>query len=41
MRHFQLQKIGRVQWDENGKPVERSRDLKVHAGDHINLTIDK
>jgi uncharacterized protein (TIGR03000 family) len=31
----------RVQWDENGKAVERTRDLTVHAGDRINLTIDK
>jgi uncharacterized protein (TIGR03000 family) len=31
----------RVQWDDNGKAVERKRDLTVHAGDQINLTMDK
>ena len=31
----------RVQWDEDGKAVERSREVKVHAGDRINLTINK
>jgi uncharacterized protein (TIGR03000 family) len=31
----------RVQWDESGKAVERTRDLTVHAGDRINLNIDK
>ena len=31
----------RVRWDENGQAVERSREVKVHAGDRINLTIDK
>jgi uncharacterized protein (TIGR03000 family) len=31
----------RVQWDENGKAVERNRDVTVHAGDRINLNIDK
>jgi uncharacterized protein (TIGR03000 family) len=31
----------RVQWDENGKTVERNRDFPVHAGDRINVTIDK
>jgi uncharacterized protein (TIGR03000 family) len=31
----------RVQWDENGKVVERKRDVTVHPGDRINLTIDK
>jgi uncharacterized protein (TIGR03000 family) len=31
----------RVQWDENGKAVERDRDVTVHAGDRINLNIDK
>jgi uncharacterized protein (TIGR03000 family) len=31
----------RVQWNENGKAVERKRELTVHAGDRINLTIDK
>jgi uncharacterized protein (TIGR03000 family) len=27
----------RVKWDENGKAVERSRDVTVHAGDLIHL----
>jgi uncharacterized protein (TIGR03000 family) len=31
----------RVQWEENGKAVERNRDITVHAGDRISLTIDK
>jgi uncharacterized protein (TIGR03000 family) len=31
----------RVQWDENGKAVERKREVKVHAGDRINLNFDK
>jgi uncharacterized protein (TIGR03000 family) len=31
----------RVQWDENGKPAEHNRDVTVHAGDQINLNIDK
>ena len=31
----------RVRWDENGQAVERSREVKVHAGDRINLTINK
>ena len=31
----------RVQWDENGKAVERNREVKVHAGDRISLSIDK
>jgi len=30
----------RVQWDENGKAVERNRDVTVHPGDRINLNID-
>jgi uncharacterized protein (TIGR03000 family) len=29
----------RVQWTENGKTVEKTRAVKVHAGDHINLTL--
>jgi uncharacterized protein (TIGR03000 family) len=31
----------RVQWEENGKTLERNRKVKVHAGDRINLTIDR
>jgi uncharacterized protein (TIGR03000 family) len=31
----------RVQWDENGKAAERKRDVTVHAGDRINVNIDK
>jgi uncharacterized protein (TIGR03000 family) len=31
----------RVQWNENGKAMERNRDATVHAGDRINLSIDK
>jgi uncharacterized protein (TIGR03000 family) len=31
----------RVQWHHNGKAVERTRAVTVHAGDRINLTIDK
>jgi uncharacterized protein (TIGR03000 family) len=31
----------RVQWAENGKTVERNRDVTVHAGDRIHLNIDK
>jgi uncharacterized protein (TIGR03000 family) len=31
----------RVQWAENGKTVERNRDVTVHAGDRINLNVDK
>jgi uncharacterized protein (TIGR03000 family) len=31
----------RVQWDENGKIVERTREVSVHAGDRITVTIDK
>jgi uncharacterized protein (TIGR03000 family) len=31
----------RVQWDDDGKAVERHRDVAVHAGDRINLNIDK
>lgn len=31
----------RVRWQENDKPVERKRDVKVHAGDRINLNIDR
>jgi uncharacterized protein (TIGR03000 family) len=31
----------RVQWVENDKTVERTRDLTVHAGDRINLNIDR
>jgi uncharacterized protein (TIGR03000 family) len=31
----------RVQWHENGKAVERNRKVAVHAGDQINLTINK
>jgi uncharacterized protein (TIGR03000 family) len=31
----------RVQWEENGKPVEVKRDVTVHAGDRINLNIEK
>lgn len=27
----------RVKWDENGKVVERKRNVSVHAGDRINL----
>jgi uncharacterized protein (TIGR03000 family) len=28
----------RVQWDENNKTIESTREVPVHAGDHINLT---
>jgi len=31
----------RVQWDENGKAVERKRDVTVHAGDRISLNFGK
>ena len=31
----------RVQWEENGKTMERNREVPVHAGDRINLNIDK
>ena len=31
----------RAQWNENGKTVERKREVTVHAGDRITLTIDK
>jgi len=31
----------RVQWNDNGKTVERTRDVTVHAGDRINLNIDQ
>jgi uncharacterized protein (TIGR03000 family) len=31
----------RVQWDENGKAVERDREVKMHAGDRISLNIDR
>jgi uncharacterized protein (TIGR03000 family) len=31
----------RVQWVENDKAVERTRDVTVHAGDRINLNIDR
>jgi uncharacterized protein (TIGR03000 family) len=31
----------RVQWADNGKTVERNRDVKVHSGDRIHLNIDK
>jgi uncharacterized protein (TIGR03000 family) len=31
----------RVEWDENGKAVERKRDVPVHAGDRISLNIDR
>ena len=31
----------RAQWDENGKTVERKRDVTVHAGDRIDLNIGK
>jgi uncharacterized protein (TIGR03000 family) len=31
----------RVQWNEDGKAVERNRDVTMHAGDRINLTIDR
>jgi uncharacterized protein (TIGR03000 family) len=31
----------RVQWAENGKTVERNRDVTVHSGDRIHLNIDR
>ena len=31
----------RVRWDEDGKPVERTRAVAVHAGDRVSLNIDK
>jgi uncharacterized protein (TIGR03000 family) len=31
----------RVRWGENGETVERNRDVTVHAGDQIRLTVDK
>jgi uncharacterized protein (TIGR03000 family) len=31
----------RVQWEENGKTTERNRKVTVHAGDRVNLTIDR
>jgi uncharacterized protein (TIGR03000 family) len=31
----------RVRWDENSMAVEHNRDVTVHAGDHINLIIDR
>jgi uncharacterized protein (TIGR03000 family) len=31
----------RVQWQDNGKAVERSRAVTVHAGDRINLTFEE
>jgi uncharacterized protein (TIGR03000 family) len=31
----------RVQWNENGKAMERNRDFTVHAGDRINVSFDK
>jgi uncharacterized protein (TIGR03000 family) len=31
----------RVQWNEDGKTVERNRDVTMHTGDRINLTIDR
>jgi uncharacterized protein (TIGR03000 family) len=31
----------RVQWNENGKAVERNRDVTVHAGDRISLDMDQ
>ena len=31
----------RVQWNQNGETVERNREVTVHAGDFINLSIVK
>jgi uncharacterized protein (TIGR03000 family) len=31
----------RVQWNENGKAVERNREITVHAGDRLSVNIDK
>ena len=31
----------RAQWDENGKTVERKREVTVHAGDRIDLNLGK
>jgi uncharacterized protein (TIGR03000 family) len=31
----------RVQWNENGKTVERNREVKVQAGDRIDLNVTK
>jgi uncharacterized protein (TIGR03000 family) len=31
----------RVQWDQNGQTVQRNREVTVHAGDLINLSIVK
>jgi uncharacterized protein (TIGR03000 family) len=31
----------RVVWEEKGKTVERNREFTVHAGDRIDLNIDK
>ena len=31
----------RVQWNQNGKTVERNREVTVHAGDFISLNIAK
>src|SRR5262249_13953141 len=30
----------RVQWEQNGQTVERERDVMVHAGDQVSVTID-
>ncbi len=30
----------RVQWDDNGKAVERSREVTVHAGERLDLNLD-
>jgi uncharacterized protein (TIGR03000 family) len=31
----------RVRWEDNNKVVERKRDVTVHAGDRVNLKVDK
>jgi uncharacterized protein (TIGR03000 family) len=31
----------RVQWDDSGKAVERNRDVTLHAGDRVNLSVDE
>jgi uncharacterized protein (TIGR03000 family) len=31
----------RAQWEENGRTMERKREFTVHAGDRIDLNIDK
>lgn len=31
----------RVQWSQNGQVLERNHDVTLHAGDVINLTIDR